>query len=173
MNVFVVHGSRAYYNMFQNLGHKVVDQEGEADFLCFTGGADVTGSLYGDKSHPATYSDLHRDVVEGMIFKRAITNKKPMVGICRGAQFLNVMSGGRMYQHVQKHAVHPGHHITDLVTGEVVFVSSTHHQVVFVSSAHHQMIMPSEKGLLVASSTLGVGEKSDSAFIELQHTHNF
>lgn len=163
MNVFVVHGSRAYYNMFQNLGHKVVDQEGEADFLCFTGGADVTSSLYGDKSHPATYSDLHRDVVEGMIFKRAITNKKPMVGICRGAQFLNVMSGGRMYQHVQKHAVHPGHHITDLVTGEVVFVSST----------HHQMIMPSEKGLLVASSTLGVGEKSDSAFIELQHTHNF
>lgn len=63
--------------------------------------------------------------------------------ITKLAQFLNVMSGGRMYQHVEKHC--GDHLLTDLETGQTVYVSST----------HHQMMKPSEKALLVASSTLG------------------
>src|SRR3546814_3238996 len=31
---------------------------------------------------------------------------KPMAGICRGGQFLNVMCGGSMIQHVEGHAIH-------------------------------------------------------------------
>lgn len=61
-------------------------------------------------------------------------------------QFLNVMSGGRMYQHVEKHT--RSHEITDTRTGESVFVSST----------HHQMIMPSPKAVIVATASLG-GER--------------
>jgi len=63
--------------------------------------------------------------------------------ITKLAQFLNVMSGGRMYQHVEKHTA--AHTITDAETGETVYVSST----------HHQMMMPAPSGLLVASSSLG------------------
>ena len=66
-----------------------------------------------------------------------------MVGICRGAQFLNVMGGGRMYQHVEGHC--RNHLITDLETGKEVYVSST----------HHQMMMPSPGAILVATAAIG------------------
>lgn len=52
-----------------------------------------------------------------------------------------------MYQHVQGHT--RSHSITDATTGEVVYVSST----------HHQMMKPSSKGVLVAFSTLGGGRE--------------
>jgi len=63
--------------------------------------------------------------------------------ITKLGQFLNVMSGGRMYQHVEGHT--RSHFLTDARTGREVFVSST----------HHQMFMPSPEALLVAFSTIG------------------
>jgi hypothetical protein len=48
-----------------------------------------------------------------------------------------------MYQHVESHT--RSHEITDARTGDVVYVSST----------HHQMFMPSPEAILVAYSTLG------------------
>lgn len=58
-------------------------------------------------------------------------------------QFLNVMSGGRMYQHVEKHT--RSHSMTDVRTGETIYVSST----------HHQMMMPSNKATIIATAALG------------------
>ena len=62
-----------------------------------------------------------------------------MAGICRGAQFLNVMNGGKMWQHVTGHAVSKGHIATDLVSGEEVLVTSTHHQMM-IPSAHGKVL---------------------------------
>lgn len=143
MKVFIVNGSQAYRNLFTSLGHSLTQKLEDAELVVFTGGADVTPSLYGDTRHCATGIDANRDDDEGEVFKIFRRKTIPMVGICRGAQFLNVMSGGRMYQHVSNHT--RDHAITDLETGETVEVSST----------HHQMMMPSTDGLLVASSTLG------------------
>jgi hypothetical protein len=53
----------------------------------------------------------------------------PMVGICRGGQFLNVMNGGRMFQDVNNHAIGHMHKATILESGVVVDVTSTHHQM--------------------------------------------
>lgn len=67
-----------------------------------------------------------------------------MVGICRGAQFLNVMCGGELFQHVNNH--NKGQHEAVCTeTGEIYNVTS----------AHHQMMIPSEEGevLLVANET--------------------
>lgn len=143
MKIKIINGSRQYAQLFIGMGHTITQNLAEADLICFTGGADVTPSLYGDKAHQYTGNDVHRDKEEGEVYQFARKNNIPMVGICRGAQFLNVMSGGRMYQHVEKHTM--PHEITDLQTGEVVYVTST----------HHQMMMPSPDGLLVASSHLG------------------
>lgn len=142
-NVYIVNRDGAYKRLFLEIGFAVTDTFANADLVCFTGGEDVTPSLYGDGAHPTTYNNIKRDEVERQVFLNCIDNNIPMVGICRGAQFLNVMSGGRMYQHVSEHT--RSHSITDLETGETVWVSST----------HHQMMMPSPKGFLVASSTLG------------------
>ena len=146
MKVMIINSSYAYDNLFTKLGHTLVADVASADMLVFTGGEDVSPHLYGDHKHHMTGSSIKRDASEAMLFDDAKERGLPMVGICRGGQFLNVMSGGRMYQHVGKHC--GVHEITDVLTGEVVQVSST----------HHQMMKPSEKGLLVATAYLG-GER--------------
>jgi GMP synthase-like glutamine amidotransferase len=141
--VYIVNGGVAYHTMFRNLGFAITSNMREAQLVCFTGGADVSPAFYGDKPHPYTSNSPERDYEEREIFRQALEAETPMVGICRGGQFLNVMSGGRMYQHIEGHG--RSHNITDLQTGEVVYVSST----------HHQMMMPAKNGVLVASSGIG------------------
>lgn len=144
----IVNGSIAYRQLFEHcLGYEIVDSLvsnlENIDLLVFTGGEDVSPGLYGAEVHPTTYNNVYRDQQEAQLFEKALLWNIPMVGICRGAQFLNVMSGGEMYQDVGGHTM--DHSITDLTTGEVVLVSST----------HHQMMKPSSKAVLVASSALG------------------
>jgi GMP synthase-like glutamine amidotransferase len=143
MKIYIVSGNYQYDELFRSMGHSLVATVQAADMVCFTGGADVTPDLYGDKAHPYTGYDRRRDEDEEVIYHAARMKGIPMVGICRGGQFLNVMNGGRMYQHVSKHTA--PHEITDLETGETVLVSST----------HHQMMMMASEGILVASSTNG------------------
>ena len=98
--------------------------------VVFTGGADVDPSLYSERPHPKTYSDIERDKLEQDYYHAAVKGKIPMVGICRGAQFLTVMNGGSLVQHVDNHAVVGTHPIfTD--KGKEVKVTSTHHQMMY------------------------------------------
>lgn len=142
MNVLIISGNSSYHLLFRGLGHKIVEDVNSADLVVFTGGEDVTPAYYDAKAHPLTGNNPIRDAHEALIFDAAKQKGVPMVGICRGGQFLNVMNGGSMYQHVEKHV--GSHLITDVLTGETVWVSST----------HHQMMKPSPEGILVASSTL-------------------
>lgn len=143
MNVFIEYSSYGYEEMFRNKGWNIVFTVAEADIVCFTGGADVSPHMYGDKKHSNTYDSPKRDAMEALVYAEALERGIPCVGICRGGQFLNVMNGGRMYQDVSDHG--RAHSITDLLTGETLLVSST----------HHQMMMPAPGAILVASSTLG------------------
>jgi putative glutamine amidotransferase len=68
----------------------------------------------------------------------ALMNNKPLIGICRGAQFINAISGGSMYQHVDNHQRH--HELVDLQSG----------QKYMVNSIHHQMMIPHESAEVVA-----------------------
>jgi gamma-glutamyl-gamma-aminobutyrate hydrolase PuuD len=142
MKICIINGSRAYEQLFLSFGFALTNVVTEADALVFTGGKDVSPNLYGDSPHPYTHNSYHRDVYERKIFDDALEKQIPMIGICRGAQFLNVMSGGRMYQHVDEHT--RSHHLVDLQTGETIYVTST----------HHQMMLPQGHYLLVAASQL-------------------
>ncbi len=137
-SVFIIDGEADYTKLFKSLGFKEVYDMTNADLVCFTGGGDVTPSFYGDLPHHHTWSNAHRDIDERHSFNLAQEFGIPCVGICRGAQFLNVMSGGRMYQDVSEHT-HP-HFITDAEHGNLIYVSST----------HHQMMMPGADAQLVA-----------------------
>lgn len=129
LRVFVVGGGFQYLHMFFNFGMKGARSVEDADIICFTGGADVDPSFYGEKKLPKTYSDINRDEYEKGIFIKAKKLKVPMVGVCRGAQFLNVMSGGRLWQDVNNHAIGGKHDVVDLRTGKTVSgMTSTHHQ---------------------------------------------
>ena len=100
-----------------------------ADLVLFTGGEDVTPKLYGQNIHPKTSYNIKRDISEQIIFKKAAFQGIPMLGICRGSQFLTVMNGGELIQDVNNHA---GiiHSIT-FDNGELHEITSTHHQMMF------------------------------------------
>lgn len=143
--VYIVGPGLAEARMFQSLGFTMTNEVHEANLMCFTGGEDVTPALYLQPVHKKTYNNNFRDAQEQWFFKRAQELGIPCVGICRGGQFLNVMSGGSMYQDVDKHALSAGHEIIDKETGETILVTST----------HHQMMKPSGDAVLVAYSNLG------------------
>lgn len=142
--VAIVDGSSAYRHLFTKLGYQVVLSLEDADLVCFTGGEDVTPSLYGAEPHRSTYNSLYRDQREKEAYEIAQGLNIPVVGICRGGQFLNVMNGGMMYQDVGDHT--RAHYLTDLETGEKILVTSTHHQMMFPANNAIILATANEKG---------------------------
>lgn len=138
--VFVVGGDSLIERMFDQEGWGVVDTPEESDLIQFTGGEDVDPALYGDDVHKTTYYNSRRDVKEAQIFNEYIDKYK--AGICRGGQFLNVMSGGMMWQDVDGHL--GGHIATDLVNNLDMVVTSTHHQMM-LPRGNFQLFMVAEK----------------------------
>ena len=69
--------------------------------LVFAGGEDVDPKHFGAERHPnlGTVVPL-RDEVELVLARRALADGKPMLGICRGIQVLNVAFGGSLYQDI-------------------------------------------------------------------------
>lgn len=129
-----------YHAMFnKNDEWEIVDKLEDAEMVQFTGGSDVNPYLYNQYPHDQTHYHADRDRIEGGIFRYCIENHVYMAGICRGAQFLNIMCGGDMYQHVDNHRV-PDHEVEDLLTGELYRTTST----------HHQMMIPGQRALVVA-----------------------
>jgi putative glutamine amidotransferase len=71
------------------------------DGLVITGGRDVESSRYGQAPHEeAEKPDKLRDLLEDQLISAAIELKVPFLGICRGAQMLNVNRGGSLIQHL-------------------------------------------------------------------------
>lgn len=71
------------------------------DGLVITGGRDVESNRYGQDPHAmAEEPDVLRDLLEDKLITAAIEVKLPFLGICRGAQMLNVNRGGSLIQHL-------------------------------------------------------------------------
>lgn len=140
MKVYIAHSSHAYVEMFTQRGFEVVNSVEEADFVQFTGGADVSPGLYGEEPHPQTFSDWWRDSDDLTVYDKALDRKLPMAGICRGAQFLHVMSGGKLWQHVDGHAVPQGHMTKCQMTGREIPVTSTHHQMLRLTGSERLLL---------------------------------
>ena len=68
------------------------------DGILFTGGHDVSPELYGEKPVENVCSCKMRDDMEQIVLKKAIETDKPVLGICRGIQFINAALGGTLYQ---------------------------------------------------------------------------
>ncbi|WP_088034232.1 gamma-glutamyl-gamma-aminobutyrate hydrolase family protein [Evansella clarkii] len=140
----------------------------------FTGGQDVNPELYGEKEEEfcqETCSD--RDIMENLLFEEILVLDKPVFGICRGLQIINVLLGGTLYQdlhaqfdlreggHKQKHPYHePMHRILiekesplyELMGGrESLMVNSLHHQGVKKISPKLTQAAYSEDGLAEAA----------------------
>ncbi|MBE9388306.1 gamma-glutamyl-gamma-aminobutyrate hydrolase family protein [Vagococcus salmoninarum] len=121
------------------------------DKLVLAGGHDVDPQFYGEDPHPKLQgTNPKRDLFEISLIKEALAQKKPIFGICRGMQLLNVTLGGTLYQdlslytdwavrHLQdptlpifpthKISIEPASHL-EKILGSDYFVNSYHHQAV-------------------------------------------
>lgn len=74
------------------------------DGLLLSGGGDLDASLFGQVRHPkAGDPDPARDRAELALVRAFCALKKPVLGICRGIQVLNVAFGGDLIQHLDGH----------------------------------------------------------------------
>ena len=119
--------------------------------VLLTGGHDVDPSLYGEERMPeCSVSCKERDEMETELLKQALEKNMPILGICRGIQFLNVHLGGTLYQdlvkqrpstveHHQKPPYDiPIHDVEILEDGSLYRVLNT--KKLSVNSYHHQAI---------------------------------
>lgn len=115
------------------------------DIALFTGGEDVDPSLYGEKKGKFTSINRERDEIERALYN-ALPNSTLKVGICRGAQFLTVMSGGRLIQHIEGHGgSHPITIYQKNSNEKFVDIFRINPQKFFtleMTSTHHQMMFP-------------------------------
>jgi len=70
------------------------------DGLIVGGGDDISATLYGGELTPNVRLDPQRDALEMELIKSAVHMDLPVLGICRGAQMINVSLGGNLHTDV-------------------------------------------------------------------------
>ena len=123
------------------------------DAVLLPGGVDMNPTSYGEqKTELCGALDPSRDRVELQLVRWAISDKKPVLGLCRGLQVINVAMGGTLWQDIaaqvdgaikhdyfptmgfdRDHLAHPveiaaGSRMRDLLEEPTAHVNSMHHQ---------------------------------------------
>lgn len=114
-----------------------------ADALVLTGGGDVAAPIAG-YGHESLLSgvDAARDEWEIALVRAFAAEKKPMLGICRGMQVMNLALGGALCPHIPLSGIDEEHSLAPDVrhalrwTSPMPFLSHVHS----VNSAHHQAV---------------------------------
>ena len=118
---------------------------GSVDGILLPGGVDLQPFYYHEENIACGKMDPTLDEFEMTVVKEAVAAAKPILGICRGLQLLNVFFGGSLYQdifcakshkrtesddNVHETLVDKGGFIYDIYGKEKIFVNSAHHQAV-------------------------------------------
>ena len=130
------------------------------DGLIITGGADINPARYGQDTGPHTQvSEDLRDELEDTLLDAARSLEMPILGICRGAQMLNVHLGGTLHQHLPEVVGHDRYRVGDGVFHPEpmsITEGSLLHQILGQSEVpghvyHHQAIDQVAPGLRVTA----------------------
>ena len=141
------------------------------DGFLFTGGQDVSPRRYAQKTLPACGQCCkERDVMEAVLFRMAYEQDKPLLGICRGIQYINVAMGGTLYQDLpSEHPSDTEHHqkppydvpvhsvkirkdspLYNLLKEDTLMVNSYHHQAIQTLAPTVSVMAVSEDDLIEA-----------------------
>lgn len=128
--VYSVSGFESDVDWISN--YEITDKIEEAQVVVFPGGADINPELYGFEKHPKTYYSGSADERDLAAYNKMNKNQLA-VGICRGAQFLCAMNGGKLIQDVEGHSI-----------GRTHTIHTTQSPVIELQaiSLHHQMMYP-------------------------------
>lgn len=129
MKIYIVGYQSNYANWIPlGLEPKIVDKIEDSDLVLFTGGEDVSPSLYNQSVGNRTFFSPHRDLFEKRMYENALDREIPMLGICRGNQFLSVMNGCTL---IQDQSNERFVHDIELFNNKRIKITSSHHQSVF------------------------------------------
>lgn len=128
--------------------------------LVIGGGNDISPEHYGGDLNARVKLDPDRDKLEISYIKQALAQGIPLLGICRGAQLVNVVLGGRLHQDIRamRHRTYnrPGLLPTKqvrLVPGSTTARTCGRNKL-RVNSLHHQAIREPGRGLSVVGTDL-------------------
>lgn len=141
------------------------------DALLLGGGEDIDPSRFGQENTASHGMDLARDEAEFALAKLYLASGKPILGICRGHQLLNVVLGGTLLQDIGDplHLFHtrgdlPDDRIHPVHACEGSLLYNAYGPVFPVNSSHHQVADRIGEGLKVTA-------WSESGLVEaLEHT---
>jgi len=142
------------------------------DGLLLSGGVDIAPFIYGEEPiHKMDSIDYKRDYAEEILFQEAYAQNKPILGICRGMQFINISLGGTLYQDIEVQIENSFEHspknmprnqvfhsidikenniLYDIFSREKVLVNSFHHQAIKELADDLEAIAYSKDGLIEA-----------------------
>ena len=120
------------------------------DGLIIAGGGDIDPAIYGAAKHPQTEATVpDRDSWELAIAEACVRQGVPLLGICRGAQMLNVACGGTLHQHIPDLVGHDAHsgpvdgfgtHKVRVTTGTIIASILPGGEFFEVPTHHHQAV---------------------------------
>jgi len=148
--------------------------------IYFAGGGDVNPIILNEDPHKNIgYICPERDLFELELYKRAFLKKIPMIGICRGAQIINIAAGGTIFQdlntQVDNHICHKQlsptplssyFHTVSLEQGTILH-SIYESPSIYTNSYHHQSIKSPATDFIVSAST------SDGVIEAIEYTGDF
>lgn len=122
-----------------------------ADALLLSGGGDIHPSYYGGRvMWRRAGIDQQRDEREWELLRQFCAKKKPVFGICRGIQVIDVFFGGTLFQHLGTAYVHENT-IHTIITSENGRLRPLLGESLPVNSYHHQAIRTLGAGLHVTA----------------------
>lgn len=153
------------------------------DGLIFAGGTDIEPRHYNAEAHPLLHPpDPQQDRLELRLARRAVIDAKPVFGICRGIQLLNVAMGGSLYQDLasqydaglnhsesteQHNMAHLAHNL--MLQEEAWLAEQLGTTELLVNTLHHQAIRSLAPGLRITGrapdGTVEAVEGTGSGFI--------
>lgn len=135
-----------YLNAMHQLGAEVLvttddSRAGECDALLLPGGGDVCPSLYGQGFNGSQEPEHERDAGEFRTIARFLALERPIFGICRGMQILNIVFGGTLHQDVPGHSrQNPSEDRVHNSRAEDPLLCELYGKQFPINSAHHQTV---------------------------------
>jgi len=150
----------AYVEALRNCGANVTVEylpkyDASYSGLLLSGGSDVDPKFYNEELNGSVGMDPKRDEAELALIKAFIDAGKPVMGVCRGHQILNVYFGGSLYQDIEEAELHKGGKAHIINTEENSVLCKLYGSSFAVNSTHHQAVKKPGEGLRVTATRNG------------------